>query len=409
MRRIDLREHKQSEDPHPLSATERHQLREALPSVVHVPAEKDGEYYLKPGSVVGALEVGDLSVRIAPKIGIPQLVSLACYAVGIVKHQHLKMFDFQKDQALPDVLATALWSAARQAFRKGLLHGYHTEEEAIYGIRGRIRFDDQLRTRFTIAMPVEVRYDEFTNDILANQLVKAASVRLGRMPLRSRQARQGMGWIGGILADVSWTEFQPRSVPEVAFDRLNEHYRLVVELARLILRHSEYQSVRGRVRSSGFLVDMNILFEEFVMRALREALEVSERTFRKVRHGDGVTLDEHRLVRLEPDLSWWEGRTCRFVGDAKYKNIDGKKGPPVSDLYQLLAYTTVLDLPGGMLIYAKGEADPAVHQVRHLGKLLEVVALDLSGTLDQILARVEELTKRIKALRNKALALRPAA
>jgi len=408
MRRIDLREHTTSKDPFPLSATERQQWAEVLPSVTLDPAERDGEYHLRPGSVVGAIEVGDLSILIEPKIGIPQLLSLACYAMGIVKHQDLGMFDFRRDEALPDVLACALSDAARQAFRKGLLHGYHTEEEALYGIRGRIRFDDQLRRRYAIAMPVEVRYDEFTNDILANQLVKAATLRLGMLQLRSQEARRGLGWVGGMLSGVSLTEFLPRRVPEVAFDRLNDHYRLVVELARLILRHSEFQSSRGEVRASGFLVNMDDLFEQFVTRALREALGVSERTFRKGRHTDRLTLDENHHVRLFPDLSWWDGSVCRFVGDAKYKRVSDQRIPN-ADLYQMLAYATALDLPGGMLIYAQGEAEPMVHKVRHLDKWLEVAALDLSGTTDQVLIRVEELANRILDLRNETSRLRGAA
>ena len=408
MRRIDLQEHTTTEEPYPLSATERHQLQEALQSVILYPAEKEGEYYLRPGSIVGALEVGDLSVLIEPKIGIPQLLSLACYAMGVVKHQDLRMFDFKKTEALPDMLACALSAAARRAFRRGLLHGYRTEEEALYGIRGRIRFDDQLRRRFAIAIPVEVRYDEFTNDILANRLVKAAGLRLGGMQLRSQEARRGLGWIGGMMADVSWVEFPPHKVPKVAFDRLNEHYLLVVELARLVLRHSEYQTGRGAVRSSGFLVDMNVLFEKFITRALQEAMKVSDRTFRKVRPRDRVTLDEKGAVRLEPDLSWWDGSVCRFVGDAKYKRITDDRVPN-SDLYQLLAYATALDLPGGMLIYAQGEADPVVHEVRHFGKRLEVAALDLSCPIDEIFTQIEELADRIMALRNEARSLHRAA
>ena len=53
----------------------------------------------------------------------------------------------------------------------------------------------------------------------------------------------------------------------------------------------------------------------------------------------------------------------------------------MSDIYQMLAYVTALDLPGGMLVYAKGEAEPVVHTVRHTGKRLEIAALDLSGRL----------------------------
>ncbi len=407
MRRIDLQEHARSEDPYPLSAVERRQLRESC-RVALDPADQEGQFFLTPGSTVGALEIGDLSILIQPKIGIPQLLSLACYAMGAVEHQDLRMFDFKRDEALPDMLACALSDAARRAFRRGLLHGYRTEEDTLYGIRGRIRFDDQLRRRFGIAMPVEVRYDEFTNDILANRLVKAATMQLGGMQLRSREARRGLGWVGGMLADVSWVDFPPRQVPEVAFDRLNVHYRMVVELARLVLRYSAYQSTRGEVRASGFLIDMNRLFQEFVTVALREALGVPERIFRSDKGLPGITLDTDARVRLKPDLSWWENGACLFVGDIKYKRLSDDRVPN-ADLYQLLAYTTALDLPGGMLIYAKGEAEPLVHQIRHSGKWLEVVAFDLSGTLDQILARVKELAEKIKSRRNQARTLRPAA
>ena len=68
-------------------------------------------------------------------------------------------------------------------------------------MRGRIRFDDQLRRRFGIPLPVEVSYDEFTDDVLANQLVKAAAYRLGRARLRSALARRGLGWLAAMLEE----------------------------------------------------------------------------------------------------------------------------------------------------------------------------------------------------------------
>ena len=95
-----------------------------------------------------------------------------------------------------------------------------------------------------------------------------------------------------------------------------------------------------------------------------------------------------------------------FVGDAKYKDLTDERAPN-ADLYQLLAYATALDLPGGLLVYAEGE--DATYHVRHSGKRLEVAALDLSGTLEAVLERVGEVANRAKALRNEALRLRPAA
>lgn len=89
------------------------------------------------------------------------------------------------------------------------------------------------------------------------------------------------------------------------------------------------------------------------------------------------------------------------VGDAKYKKVRDERVPN-SDLYQLLAYSTALDLPGGLLVYAKGEDKEIVHRVRHADKRLEVAALDLSGTIDELHARIDELAHRVRALRGKA-------
>ena len=372
---------------------------------------QSGTYHLTPGSVVGAVEAGDLSLLIQPKIGIGQLLSLAGYTISKF-HIQKSAFDFGRDTALPDVLALSLNAMARRAFARGLLHGYLRKEEALYTVRGRIRFDAQLRRRFNIPLPVEVRYNEFTEDILANRLVKAAAYRLGSMGLRSAQARSGLAWVAGMLDKVSLVEFPGRAAPEVEFDRLNEHYRGVVALSRLILRHSAFEAYRGEVRASGFLMDMNQVFQEFVTVALREELGASEGTFGEEKIS---SLDVGGGIKLRPDLVWRVGGVCRFVGDVKYKNLTRGDDDncdnivPNSDLYQLLAYVTAADLPGGMLIYAQGEANRADYKVRHCGKVLKVAALDLSGGLEEVLGRVKVLATEIKALSEEAGAVRTAA
>ena len=401
MKQINLQEYQDSKEIL-LTVSDRDLINDALPSVSIEPVKGKGNtYLLRPGSTVGALEIGDMSVLIEPKIGIPQLLSLACYAMGVYKPQEQHFFDFQKAETLPDALALALVAAARRAFGRGLLRGYLMQEEALHTVRGRIRFDEQIRRRYGIPLPVELRFDEFTEDILVNRLVKAAAARIGRMTLRSSEVRRRLGWIAAILENVSLLEFRRRNVPEVRFDRLNEHYRHVVGLARLILLHSEFESFRGDVRASGFLINMNDLFQEFVTQALRETLGVSDRTLRDDRGIRRLTLAEENKVQLKPDLSWWDGETCMFVGDAKYKKIVHSTVPN-ADLYQLLAYTTALDLPGGLLIYAQGEAEAATYDIRHTCKQLEVVALDLSCSLEEILDRVKAIAHRIEFLRDKA-------
>lgn len=93
---------------------------------------------------------------------------------------------------------------------------------------------------------------------------------------------------------------------------------------------------------------------------------------------------------------------------AKYKRIVDTRVPN-ADLYQILAYAVALDLPGGMLIYAQGEAEPTIHRVRHAGKRLQVVAVDLSGSPAELLDGISKLAEGVRAMRIEAGRVRRAA
>ena len=389
------------------------------------PSKGDGFYTLKAGSIVGALEIEGLSLHIKPKVTIQRLLYLALYAAGEVKPQEgLFSFERVKNPTLADLLALALGSAAGRAFRQGLWQGYRVREEALHTVRGRIMVAEQIRRRFDMPLPVEVRYDEYTEDVLANRLIKAAARLLRGMRLNASEAREGLRHIDATLENVTPVRYPPHDVPEVEFTRLNEHYKDAVAIARLILRHWFHTAHRAKddedeVRVPGFLMDMNKVFQQFVTRKLREVMQVSEHTLRSDDNIPRRTLDTGGRFKLKPDLSWWDGKSFTFVGDIKYKNIgaddaddqddarnDGRRRVPPADLYQAFAYATAFDcnLPGALLIYAKGEVEPETYCVRHAGKRIEVVAVDLSGTIDEIDESIAQVAKRVNCL----LALRAA-
>jgi 5-methylcytosine-specific restriction enzyme subunit McrC len=361
----------------------------------------EGYYDLTPDSHVGAVHLPELDIEIRPKIPIDRVLFLVCYALN--RSQWLDLFGFAREDSLVEAVVPGFVAQVRRAFRRGVLQGYRAEEAALPVVRGRVRFDDQIREQFGRFPPAEVRYDDFTEDIEVNRLIKAAIRRLGRLRLRSEDVRRSLRAFDSVLGTVSAVEYDSRWLPEICYDRLNVHYRPAVELAKLILRSVSFELADGHIQAAAFLVDMNKVFEDFVVVALREALHLSERVFPQGASDRWLWLDKARTVRLQPDLSWWQGASCTFIGDVKYKRVKAV-GVEHPDLYQLLAYVTATNLPGGLLVYAAGEGEPVTHQIVHFGKELEVVTLDLCGSPSEILDRVRKLARRVERLRSKVSA-----
>ena len=102
-REINLEEYSESE-PISLSHEELVTLQTSdLAIGVRPDSEEEGKYRLKPASVVGAVEIADMSVLIRPKIEIPQLLSVACYEMSRFKLQSA-MFNYLCEDSLADVL-----------------------------------------------------------------------------------------------------------------------------------------------------------------------------------------------------------------------------------------------------------------------------------------------------------------
>ena len=397
MSRLVLEEYTTYHEDVPLDREQRRALTEAhievMPSL-----EEEGAYRLRPSSYVGAVNIGDLVVIVRPKVLIDRVMFMIAYSMD-PKNWRSDAVELDRDDDILEGVALAFAHRTRSAIQRGLLQGYRREEEALNIVRGRIRFEDQISRRFGIPFPMEVAYEEFTEDIEKNRLLKTAIQRLGHTYLRSGAVRREVSRLRPAFTTVGIGSYRMGLLPEVGYTRLDEHYRPAVELARLIIENSTLELRSGEVVGAAFLVDMNKVFERFLYVALREELGLSESAWR---HGADLPLDEGRRIHMKPDLSWWSADMAKrrtrliFVGDAKYKNLD-LPGFEHSDIYQTLAYCTAADLPSGLLVYAAGEGEPGIYHIREAGKTIEVLSLNLSGTPEAILREVRRIAGRVRA------------
>lgn len=390
-RSIVLREWQKSQ-PTLLTIGERDALRSVFHADIQPTTGSDQLFDIRPGNIVGVMQVGGRTITVLPKIQISGVLFLLSYSAAPDKWSDDPTVLAQAHDFSSGIVALYL-RHAEAAIARGLLHGYHREAAERYAIRGRIDLTTQIRRRPGIDLPIALRFHAHDEDITENRLVLAAARALSTLPLRDPALRRRLHRVIDTLADVTSVHFQPRDVPAVTWTRLNEHYRPAVELSRLLLRRSSPELAEGSTAATGLALDLSDVFEDFVRTALREALRVTPHRFPSGDTCPPIHLDERHRVRLKPDLSLWRGTRCLFIGDVKYKRDDG--GGIAPDLYQLLTYATAARLDEATLIYAYGPAQPARHIVTATGTRLNVLHVHLWQPPRLILQDIRDIARSI--------------
>lgn len=338
----------------------------------------------------GAVRIGELDVVVRPKASFASVLFMLGYArePGFVPSE----VDGLADDALWPAVGETLARLAERALRQGVLQGYVTREESLTVLRGRMRVADQVARRPGMLLPLEVTFDEYEADIPENQILRAALHRMALVPRMPNALRARLTHLAGRLEGVS-PLLQGAPLPEWSSSRANRRYQPSLKLGELVLRSVGLSTSAGGTPVAAFVVDMAMVFEDFVTTALREALAVVSPLGRTMGQYK-ASLDEGSRVRIKPDVVHLVGSVPRLVFDAKYKLGYGDGGYPTADVYQVHAYCTALGLRQGHLVYAGSRVDgarPLIHRV--LNTDIDVVQwpLDVGVSPRKLLAQVQSL------------------
>jgi 5-methylcytosine-specific restriction enzyme subunit McrC len=401
VRRIELREY--SEKVVDLDVPELDAIGAAAAGRLTIRRLPGGSHAVSSGPHVGVLVAGDVQVVVQPKVGLYNLfLMLGVGSPTFAAEPAL----FRRDDDLLDAMVGVFAAAVERATQRGVLRGYRRIEERLISPRGRIDVTAQMRRPATPS-PVSCSFDEFTADVTENRALLAALERLLRLPGLVAGQRARLAHLAHRFEEVLPTVVDPVVLDRWRPNRLNQHYEVPLRLAAVILRNVTLrqpisESHNDEVTAPSFMVNMNDLFQDFVADRLRRALHghLSVETEPKVH------LAVHGRLAMKPDLVFrMNGRRRRepavYVGDVKYKLSSGPAR--MSDYYQLLAYTTALEVDEGVLIYAQypdptatvlsGDdeiddelGDEAVHtvQIVNTDKLLHVYRLPLAGPNESV-------------------------
>lgn len=336
------------------------------------------ESIFRADSKIGIVRVGDIQIKVMPKFPVNNLF----YLLGL--HDGIKFesdtVNIAESRDITDLIFESFLRNVTASTSRGLLTGYRRVEETSKVLHGRMLIGEQLKKRYGHMYPVEVAFDEFTENIPENIELNMAitkAMKFGNLTTSQhrdfRHLSRKFSEIDVSNTGLHWSR-----------NRHNIHYWNSLILAELINSGKGFYEELGGVAVSGFTVDMYRVFEKFLLRELKVRLE---------KHGGVVEtkylhLDEENRQRAQIDIMWRRDGQIKFIGDAKYKD-------PASNwesaLYQVNTYATAFALDSIHLIYAL-PVDENPLRLKGNGTLVYRHGVDLSLSINEIRKEIDDLS-----------------
>jgi 5-methylcytosine-specific restriction enzyme subunit McrC len=379
---------------------------------------EDRRHDLRARGVVGVLAVPGCTLEILPKIDVGEkegsaqetreirkrLVHMLAVALDLkIETGRMTDLDWQHETLL-EILIRIFCDKLTEAVRRGMPRRYTLHEDDLPTLRGSLAIPRQFTLHIANPGRLACRYDELSEDIALNRIIKTTIGHLARMS-RNAANVQRLRELAFVYANVTEVSIPALRWEDVVVDRTNRTWQELFGMAQLFLRNRYQTTSAGSGQGSALLFEMNALFEEYIGRLVSRALAGSD--FRVTLQGGRLfcltSLDDERAVfQTKPDILIRSAGQVVHVIDTKWKRIsdridDPKQGVSQADVYQMMAYAHLYKAPRLTLLYPHhaglGDEEGIRARFRVTGQetVLETASFDISsGTdlMDRILSRI---------------------
>ncbi|MCT7540932.1 McrC family protein [Aliarcobacter cryaerophilus] len=264
--------------------------------------------------------------------------------------------------------------------KKGLYKEYLTEQDNLPVLKGKYLINENLKYNFT-KNKIYCEYDEFSEDNSLNQFFLYAVKYLQKFVNDKKLLKQ----CELIFDEVEYKLVDINRVETINFNRLNVRFKTSFEIALLLLRQSIPLFHKDK-KSFAFLFDMNVLFEKFIARMVKE-LDSNAKIQNQDNFGD---------LTLKPDII-----LENQIIDTKYKKIKSIVDLKQSDKLQAFSYGINYKVEYVTLFYPKHLDNVKYDLV--LGKddkkvELKIRTIDLDFTGNYYKEYIDEIRKRVEFL-----------
>ena len=260
---------------------------------------------------------------------------------------------YQND--LLEIFISIFISQFNKLFNREIHRSYQPYEENMQFIKGRILFSQTIKENAFRKHLHYVGYEEFTINNPLNRIIKTTMLRLISQTQVARN-KKALKLALIHLEEVEPINLYPGIFNEVKFNRLNQNYRPLFNMAKMFYYNHQPGQSEGDEFTFTFLVPLNQLFEHYVYKLLDNS-KISGPGFYQVNHHKPqkylASRNGESIFQLEPDITLIKDKTVVAILDAKYKNPFKEADVRVlqSDIYQMLAYAVAYHCFSIYLVY----------------------------------------------------------
>ncbi|MFW3340774.1 McrC family protein [Aliarcobacter butzleri] len=341
---------------------------------------------LKAKQYCGILNFNDQDFYILPKIAnrndeknLNIFIYMLMYAYDVKLSNEQIASCANEEHTILEVFVQMFANGLLQELKKGLYKEYLTKQDNLPVLKGKYLINENLKYNFT-KNKIYCEYDEFSENNSLNQFFLYSVKYLQKFVKDKKLLKQ----CELIFDEVEYKSVDINRLETINFNRLNVRFKTSFEIALLLLKQSIPLFNQDK-KSFAFLFDMNVLFEKFIARMVKELDNNA-----KIQNQDNF-----RDLTLKPDII-----LKNQIIDTKYKRIKSIEHIKQSDKFQAFAYGINYGVKNVMLLYPKDEKDVIYNLV--LGKEnivnLKIRTIDLDFDGNDYRKYVDEIRKKLKEI-----------
>lgn len=168
---------------------------------------------------------------------------------------------------LIDLLAKVLVNSTRLLLKRGLEQSYIETEKEVSGIKGKLLATDTLKGNSYYHLHTYCSFDQFSPDVLMNQLLVTTLRRLMFVRSLDRALKEEIRSLLTMFPEIRQINVTRSAFKRIRFNRNNSFYRFVLNVCALINDNLLPSEERGTLQFTDFTRDdvkMYRLFESFV-------------------------------------------------------------------------------------------------------------------------------------------------